>query len=682
MKSRSPWTARSNALAARNSALAVALALTFSMVVAGGLWRLNKLQTVPQEFHMPQERLDRLNQIAQAVRPADEKVASPSLCPELDNVKHAFDERLAELTDKGIVQGHYELSFEHLAISNCLDTAKDINNEMYRSWAQFSIPDNWRENSTNKSETRWRGRVFMPNAGDVMTKNAWGTLPGCIRIAGIPIAGHCDTEAVKTESVQAIGDPMIATILAERLQGLAETSSGNHRSFRQKTTPVGYSARVELDPALQLRAYRLARCFTGDHTQCLDLPDHLRRDWHFQLGAIRTGAAGIVIVNIDTGGVVAAAGAVSDCSLTAMERRALSQDTRNGSMPLFSETNSLCAQFPDSRAAWLRDIPPIFWPIGPGSTMKTYALLAGIEAGVLPRHLDPVYQAMLATSHDPDGHRQEMPQNIALQAANHFGQLLKKQHFVGTSRDDVLLGGLSPNSGWWLPVRGGGSVESGVIDAEEYERILSAKRLGQNADKLFGPRAVAEYLKRYKFAIQAIGSGEIRTSAWALADWARQLALRADGIDFAPPMRLASVEAELPRLDLRFASPAAARRLLHLLGAATSSKLGGTAASACRIALDGCPPNGHPNVLAAKTGTSEVGVGGEASPFVKRGSSVPGKLFMAVIRGSDGHRYGVGAMSLRVRERPGSRLPELQSNSAAELAFLAAKPLFEKKREN
>jgi hypothetical protein len=133
---------------------------------------------------------------------------------------------------------------------------------------------------------------------------------------------------------------------------------------------------------------------------------------------------------------------------------------------------------------------------------------------------------------------------------------------------------------------------------------------------------------------------------------------------------------DLEPVPLNFAKPESVRRLLAMLGGATSSRLGGTAAGSCRIAFGSCPPDGHPDIIFGKTGTAETGPGGQASPWIKTGGAgtPPAKNFLMVVRAADGELFSVGAVSLRIREKPGSPLPELHSNASAELSMLAVAP--------
>ena len=66
--------------------------------------------------------------------------------------------------------------------------------------------------------------------------------------------------------------------------------------------------------------------------------------------ALRAGAMGITVARVDTGRVVAMAGAVSDCTLDHLARAAVPD--ANGQTPAV-RGNARCAQLPDQRSAWL-----------------------------------------------------------------------------------------------------------------------------------------------------------------------------------------------------------------------------------------------------------------------------------------------------------------------------------------
>jgi hypothetical protein len=680
----------------RAAATSAALAACVAGVIAAGWKRLDPGAGISlTEVHRPAERVALLEQIATAIVPEEEASAVPAACPELANVKKAVDARLAGLAERStahpaVVTRRYILDmqrWEPLDPAACAKRAQEVDQEVTRSIALLRAPESWRENSPNKSEALWRGRFWRPHLRDIDTRNGWAILPGCVRDPdGTPVGGVCEERPAGGLN-RLIADPQVAEGLAYRVSDLARSPSGREAEFRGKRTLLGHDVVLGLESDAQTRASASTRCFTGDTTLCSGiLPPHLETNRHFLPGSIRAGAAAVVVVEVHTGLVVAAAGAVSECTRTNLARKA--DQVRDGvrtRTPLFRPGgDELCAQVPDRYGAQgLLTLSPVFWLVGPGSSCKPTAILAGIENGVISPAMDSIYRVMLAQSHDPDGRSQLVPQRIARQSKERFSALLEHFGFVGYQPQDVLLGTAGGALGWRLPIRSGFSAEPFDIDEPTFQQIAAAKRAGLNADRIFGHKMVAEYLKGTRLSIAAIGAGDIRHSAWGLADYARRLALRAEGAESMAPTRLASLrDAKLAPVPLDFARPDSVRRLIWMLGGATASRLGGTASGACRAAFGACPPDGHPAILFSKTGTSETGPGGEASAWIKDGGAgtPPAKVYMAVFRGTNGKLYAAGAMTLRIRAKPGSALPELRSNSAAELLFLVAEPLLAKNR--
>lgn len=682
-----------NSFALRTRIIALVLACCVIAVLVSAWRGLDPAREVwPVEFHRPAPRVALLEELAGAIVPAEHAPQATNTCLELSNVKNAVDERLAALAEgrggrAAIVKHRYTLDLSRLADTNdCKAKALVVDSEVKRSWALFSAADSWRENAMNKSERHWQGRHWKPRLADLDTRNGWAMLSGCVRDGErAAVSGVCEGQAPRAMETL-VQDSQLASELALRVNASDASPSGRQVEFRGKSVPVGKDVTLGFERATQERAGALTRCFTGHTPSCDVLPAHLRGQWHFAPGNIRAGAAAVVLVDVETGLVVAAAGSVSQCTMTNLSLEA--EDVRMGGRsrtPLFRPSrDELCAQIPDRVGAlgWLTQVP-MLWLVGPGSSMKILAMLAGIEAGVVSPAQDSMYRIMLAQSHDPSGHGQLVPQRIARESAAKFAELLETFGFTADKRPDVLFGMPTGAQGWPVFVRAGFVAEPFAIDEALFQNIASAKRAGRNADAIFGSKNVAEYLKAYRLSISGVGSGDIRTSAWGLADLARRLALRAQGAESMSPTRMGTLEgAALEDVPLDFARPESVQRLIGMLGVATSSRVGGTAAGSCRRAFERCNADGHESVLFSKTGTSETGPGGEASIWVKDGGAgtPPAKLYIQVFRGADGRLYAGGAMTLRIRERPGSSRPELRSNSAAELLMLAAADLMTGKK--
>ena len=696
-------------LSCRAIALSVALFGSVILIVALGWWRQTNSAAheaslvVPS--HRSSERADILRRLSVAIVPTQRAQTIKGACPELANVKNALDTKLAALGQArddhpAVIRSRYALDILRLAENDeltdsrrCRHLAEAVDEEVKRSWRLFMVADTWKENAYNRESAAWGDRSWIPRLSDIDTPDAWALQKGCISDAqSKPLSGVCNGKPVNRLDTL-IADPQLREALDVRLAQIARSPSGHTTMAYGKEFPVGRGAKITLDQKLQNHADQLARCFTGDTTSCRDvLPKHLQSDWHFQEGAIRAGATAVTVVKVVTGEVVAASGSISDCTRKNLDRTAASVMKPGGvsRWPLFRDgSDELCAQVPDrsGRAGYLTH-SPLFWLVGPGSTNKPAAFLASLDAGHISTVQDAYFRTILAKSHDPDG-GQMVPQRLARQAAPNYRHLMDYLGFTGTGRSVDVLTGTPGNPGtpgtWSQTLRAGFVDEKFAVDDRTFQRVYEAKRSGRNADALFGSSTVSEYLKAYRLGISAIGSGDIRHTVWGLADWTRRLALRAEGDRTMPATHMVVLEgSEVVEVDLSFSRPESVQRLLGMLGAATSAKEGGTAAGSCRTAFGACPLDGHPNIVFAKTGTAETGPGGEASPWIKSGGAgtPPAKLFMMAFRGADGELYAAAAMTLRIRARIGSSQPELQSNSAAELAMLLARPLIEQRARN
>lgn len=654
-------------LARRASAFPWIVFFMVLLISAVGAVRMLSVVERP-DHHISRERLDTLNVISKAIQPQSATTDSAA-CPEMDNAVKAANQRLKEVA---LPTGAYVLSMQALqsARTNCVQLARDIDREMNRSLLPWRVPENWREHAFNRDSAVWKDVFWRPRPADLHTPDGWRVLPGCLRnAAGTPLFGYCEGFTVHRLLSAVTGDQTLMEHLRWRLARATRQGSGVTVEFRGKAVERGHNLRLGLDANLQSRAAALVACMTGVHEECAGLlsEETLTADWRYQPGGLRASAAAVVVLDVETGLVRAAAGGTSKCFRDNLQRDA--EVIRVGGAlkrPLF-RPGEPCAQYPDRRGALQWSTPhPMLWTVGPGSTMKSLALLAALEQGLISPQEDARYQRIIARSRDDDG-RQEVPQRLARASAARLIQLLTDVGFARAAPEDLMLGN-AVNPMWPAWTRGGAPSASYHLTEAEFQQIQEAKRGGANADRIYGTTRVAEYLKAQRLSVTAIGGGDVRVSAFALADWARKLELRGGGRDHASPTRFADADTTTQRRqDLRFASVRSVQRLIQIMGAASSPKLGGTVVSACVVVMGRCPEEGFPGLLFAKTGTADATLG-EGSPWSK-GGVLPAKVFMGVFTGGDGRQYAVGAMALRARTGTDSAVPD-RSNAAAELALL------------
>ncbi len=520
---------------------------------------------------------------------------------------------------------------------------------------------------------------------DYSTANAWWGRPGCLwsadtlagqtklaqtclmTTAGSDKAGPLPAETVAS---QLLTDIWLQRNLAPQLYAAQRMPTGK-AELNHHPVAVGPVLGVTLIPDLQQVSQRMADCSTGrlhgaDCTGVLPQDAAWRQRHYANPATMRAGAMGIVIVEVDTGRIVALAGAVSDCTLDHLGRKA--QPDAQGRLPALAG-NSPCAQLPDQRSTWLAQQHPALWMLPPGSSLKPFSLVAGMDAGLIAVSEDAYWKGILAESHE----RQPI-QRTALAAGQRYLDVLKGVGYGGGAVE-FLWGGAADEKG--LPLfsaRWTSDAYAGTQDLRatrmplaQAEQIRQQKESGVNVDKLYGETVTREFVAARRLADASVGGGDIRINALGLADAWRALDLRARGQSQAAALHLLEQPGHTPPAKtLTWASPNAAARALTMTTGVTASAWKGTAQGSCRVVYGACPPQGLAG-LSGKTGSSDF-LTDEDSPFVKPGMQLPAKLFGGVFAAADGKRYAVAVMALRVREG-NSRTLDLKSSAPAEAAL-------------
>ncbi|WP_165396746.1 hypothetical protein [Sphaerotilus mobilis] len=514
------------------------------------------------------------------------------------------------------------------------------------------------------------GAMLVVLARQVGTRDVWWARPGCLLESppdrfpsaavavgrGLPVL-DCDEEARHALGELSYAKSLDPWLLASARPGIerllqepAGSSVVNHHPVRQ-----GRAVMVTLDAVLQSQAERWVRCLTGHLSTCpVDergrpaAPTAPRSDQR-----LRAGAMGLLLAEVDSGRVLAMAGAVSTCTRANLQRMATDD--------LALRSAEDCAQRPDRRNAWVLGHHPATWAVPPGSAIKPLALLSGIESGQVPRTDDERWKHILAES------RLRAPvQSLALSSAKRYLPLIER---LLPPRAELIAGGRS--DGWWITNADGlAGLRPSTLDFEQVEAMRQEKAQGKDLDRLHPASQVRAYLDARRLADTALGAADASVSAWGLMEVWRAVDLRARGHDDAPKAHLiaglGAATETVHQTDLRAFSADAARRVLAATSGVTASHWQGTAQGSCRRVFGHCDPQGVAT-LSGKTGSADF-LQAEDSPHVKAGQQWPAKLFAAVFTGSDGRRYVVSAMSLRAREA-GSDTLELKSSAAAEAAL-------------
>ena len=531
---------------------------------------------------------------------------------------------------------------------------------------------------------------------DYATRNAWWGLPGCVRAAATARDGKTLPVQTCLPGQDAPGlpsglpvDPWINAELALRLRASTWQVVGQQQVNHQ-TVPVGPLLNLSLNERIQTLAQTISSCFAGKQTGAAcdaALPrDEAWQKKHFAPGQVRAGAIGITVAEVDTGRVVALAGALSDCSAAMLRARAqANEEGQLTALPVGS--TQPCAQVPDARSAYLLGYSPALWMVSPGSSYKPWAIVAGIDSGLVPAAEDGRWLSILAESED-----YVSIQRLALDSGTTYLRTMRQASWQTGCVD--LLWGMSaleckrqaaqkpsptdttqPLQSTWRNelVHGHEKLLVTGMSAQQVQTMRKEKESGVNIDKLYGNATVTRYLQARALADASVGGGDVRTNTLGLVNAWRLLDLRARGQQQAPSMHLLESQVQpSSSVALDAYSTQAARRVLGMTTGITASLHKGTAQGSCRRVMGQCPATGWP-ALWGKTGTGDFLVT-DNSPFVKANAQIPSKLFGGVFE-LNGTRYAIGVMATRVRDGAKSNTLELSSSAPAEAALTLVREL-------
>lgn len=691
-----PHSCERGAVRRRSLGLATAAAACLTLLLGAGWLRLIDDQGSAPKRHESRQRLALARDVAQAIvsgRTANPEGAKPQAaspadfsCPQVHAAAAAWNARLQGLSD-AVNNGPLRLDAAALLASRAVTREQECR-ALARSLGQM-LGGDWRRIvglapglGAMAKAYAWSGpsRAQAPaaDARDYATGNAWWGVPGCaLSVSGGALsadaASACAAGAAGVLDESAWTDPWLQQELLPRLQAAVRVPQGE-RLVNQRTVPTGPVLGQTLDPALQATAQRIADCYTARRTgvDCdgaLPLDAAWRRR-HFAPGNLRAGGLAVVLTEVDTGRVAAMAGAVSACSAAALQRAA--QPDADG--PMKGRVRALrdgqpCAQLPDVRSRFLLTQHPALWMVGPGSSLKPVAALAGVETGQITPAQDARWKTILAESHE-----QAPVQAMALGAGARYLQLLaavgfdaKPSELLWGAGVDAMAASAPLGVRWRVATRSGHEqLRAAAMPFATMQAMRSEKESGVNVDKRHGHAQVTEYLAARRLADSSVGGADLRISAMGLADAWRRLDLAQRGLPDAAATHLLERPGQpVPRTPLALGRAAGVARVVHMTTGITSTQWKGTAQGSCRVVFGMCPATGLPD-LAGKTGTADF-LTAEDSPYVKPGLQVPAKLFGGVFT-AQGKRWAVAVMALRNRDARGTSL-DLQSSAAAEAAL-------------
>lgn len=532
---------------------------------------------------------------------------------------------------------------------------------------------------------------FVGVAGTVFTAN------------GEPLAVNSedmlnDRTRTKT-SVALVADVVGSTPMAIALQPVLK---GGIRDIVRTTpdglVPAGRRLELSISKDFQHSLLSLADCFTGRSnglpcTQALPAT-LLRADRRLDGDGsrLRAGMIAFVVVDEDSGAVLAKGGRLSDCAANSLRRKAIRQtDTTT---PVFLG-NEPCPQFPDVRHAdWLGftrpmdskyiemakgsylpepdkkapllALDPSDWALNPGSTAKIQLAIACEKAHRFALNLDKDRSEFARSSHN------DYFRKLALDCSNQYRAAYRR--YAAPVRLlhpwDAWEKQKHQRSGFAFSPTPSELPDGPLMMSDRFIALAGteAKKRGVKADFKTGEYAMLTNSRNLTSI--ALGDGGHRSYLISHVRTMRQLGLASRGKTSASAIYLVrDLDEPLPAEDLEGLSKTVAERALSLLSAVTQPN--GTAHAACVRVYEKCP-QGLSDVQ-GKTGTSDIADERIPAMLLKTsiGDPIPSKLFVGRFQ-VDRRWYTVAVSALRTRDLDGGLD---KSNAAAEFGLLIQREL-------
>ncbi len=313
----------------------------------------------------------------------------------------SLDQQLRQLQEQGFVKQAYRLdtaawlSQPQVRNLDCAEAAKPLQwvlSQTRQSGLKFLEGLQWKERQPASRQARYPGEVqVVMGRESLSTRSPWFGIPGCIfwtdATTGAPVhAGkkiHAASEFCESQVRQVAqnaqtgidtpnlpGLPLLLDPLSSWRLPQSETYQrlvGERNQFKVKgqPQPVGLHAQLGIDPQWQNRLQMIAQCYSGiDTPLCKSMaPGGTER-----YEGARVRMAGLAVVDVATGRVVAGASASSPC----FEHDKTRTGPRPADCPVLTEGNVHRPRLPQAitNHAFFTQAPP-------GSLVKP-VLMAGI----------------------------------------------------------------------------------------------------------------------------------------------------------------------------------------------------------------------------------------------------------------------------------------------------------------
>lgn len=318
-----------------------------------------------------------------------------------------LNQNLEHLNRTSFVRQHYRLNIDGLLLDagrpdqTCAQIHRPVqwlNDRVRQQGVQFLQSLVWKERSGTSVQARFEATTWVALPKQMLTsRSAWSGLPGCIygtdAITGKRVVADGDSVVSKFCQTQPAADqalrspvslwdqvpglpsllePLAAWRLPQHVQYSDRVGDDNHVVVAGRKQTVGQHVQLSIDPSWQAGLQTLAECFSGKVSPvCAAYAT--QAEGRFENARVRM--AGIAVIDVATGRLVAAASANSPCYAH--------DKTRAGVRP------SDCPAVPDDtvhrpRIPQMLSNHALFTQAPPGSLVKPL-LMTGIVSYVSPQ---------------------------------------------------------------------------------------------------------------------------------------------------------------------------------------------------------------------------------------------------------------------------------------------------------
>jgi hypothetical protein len=330
-------------------------------IVLGGGWLVNQRQAIqgPASVHFGAQTWQRVQSVLRHVIPApitsppqQQQVGSAgcdsfaSGHAHLQKTVAVLQNHLVALHRAQFVQNTYQLDLasllndpeiQQLSCGDLTQAVRWLNDQAQRQGSAFWTSLAWQERWRASAQVKFEPNVWVSLPRQMLTsRSAWAGLPGCFygtdantgqRVVTEgeegPVAKFCQSQSATDQALRAAAtwsprapgwaslvEPLAPWRLPQHAHYSETVGDENWVTWGGQKQPVGLHAQLSIDPRWQSWLQDLAECFSGK-----DAPGCMRYATQAQgrYENARVRMAGISVIDVASGRVVAAASANSPC---------------------------------------------------------------------------------------------------------------------------------------------------------------------------------------------------------------------------------------------------------------------------------------------------------------------------------------------------------------------------------